>query len=126
MGRVQRRAGKRGRATCLENRRVALNSSSTVANPEIFNTHATPVVSSTNVNDDIIDLYSIEQSETTTNTTAEEAPFVHDIHIVGPEKEVLAVKALFDGGAMVSAMCTTAFNRIQHRLGNTIQTKRRL
>jgi hypothetical protein len=76
------------------------------------------------VNDDTIDLYSIGQSKTTTNTTGEEAPFVHEINIIGPKGEVLTVRALFDGGAMVSAMCTTAFNKAQHRLGDTLQSKR--
>jgi hypothetical protein len=126
MGRVWRRAGKWGRATRLENGRVAPNSLSAGLTPEIFVTHATPVVSSTNVNDNIIDLYSIEQSETTTNTTAEETPFTHNIRILGPNGEALTVRALFDGGAMVSAMGTKAFNKVQHSLGNTTQSKRRL
>jgi hypothetical protein len=128
MGRIRglRRAGKWGRAIHLEDRRVAPNSLSMGDNPEIFATHATPVVSSMNVNNDVIDLYLIRQSKTTMNTTGEEAPFVHEINIIGPKREVSTVRALFNGGAMVSAMCTTAFNRAQHRLGDTLQSRRGL
>ena len=94
--------------------------------PENFSTHATPVVSSTNMNDDTIDLYSIERSETTKSSTVDEVPFIYNIHIIGLNRRRLKVKALFDGGAMVSAMSTTAFKGVQNQLGDMRQSKRRL
>ncbi|KAG1723796.1 hypothetical protein EDB19DRAFT_1834464 [Suillus lakei] len=45
-------------------------------------------------------------------------PFLQHIACTGPQGEVVRVKALFDEGAMVSAMCTTVFDKVQHRLGN--------
>jgi hypothetical protein len=119
MGRLQRRTGKWRRATHLGDRWAALDPLSIEYNSKSFATPATPVVSSTDVNNNTIDLYSIEQSETTTNTAIEETPFVHNILIFEPKGEARTVRALFDGGVMVSAMSTTAFNRIQHRLDNT-------
>jgi hypothetical protein len=88
--------------------------------------HATHAVSSTNMNDDISDLYSIEHLKTTKNITVEEVPFVHNIRIIGPKGEVALIKALFNGGAMVNAMCTSAFNRVKHHLGAMAQSKRLL
>jgi hypothetical protein len=85
--------------------------------------HATPVVSSMDMNDNIIDLYSIERSKTTKSSTADEVPFIHDIHIIGPNRRKITVRALFDGGAMVSAMSTTAFNGVQNQLGDMMQSK---
>jgi hypothetical protein len=81
MGRLRRRTGKWGRATHLGDRQVAPDPLSIEYNSKSFATPATPVVSSTDVNNDTIDLYSIEQSETTTNTATEETPFVHNILI---------------------------------------------
>ena len=95
---------------------MALDSLSIGRKPENSGMHATPVVSSTNMNNDIIDLYSIERSETTKSSTADEVPFIHDIHIIGLNRRRITVKALFDGGAMVSAMSTTAFKGIQNQL----------
>ncbi|KAF8239135.1 hypothetical protein L208DRAFT_1011577, partial [Tricholoma matsutake] len=37
--------------------------------------------------------------------------------------EVAVIKALFDGGVMVNVMCTSAFNRAWHLLGNTALSK---
>jgi hypothetical protein len=84
MGRLQRRTGKWRRATHLGDRWVALDPLFIEYNSKSFATPATPVVSSTDINDDTIDLYSIEQSETTTNTATEETLFVHDILIFEP------------------------------------------
>ena len=127
MGRVRRRAGKWGGAARLEDKRVApeepLPSS---CNTKDSTTHATPAVSSTNVNEDIVNLYSIEHPKTTKTITAEEIPFIHNIHIIRPKGEVAAIKALFDGGAMVNAMCTSAFNKARPLLGDTTRSKRLL
>jgi hypothetical protein len=126
MGGLWRRTGKWGRATRLGDRRVAPYSLSNRCNPENFTTHDTLVLSSTDMNDDIIDLYSIGRPKTTESPIAEEVPFVHDIHLIRPKRGRITVRALFDGGAMVSAMSTTAFNGVQNQLGNTTQSKRRL
>ena len=88
-------------------------------------THATHAVPSTNMNEDVTDLYSVGYSKTTKNTAAE-VPFIHNIHIIGPKGEIAIIKALFDGGAMVNAMCTSAFNKARHLLGNTALSKRLL
>jgi hypothetical protein len=97
--------------------------SSDHTNPENAAAHATPVVPSTRTNDDEpINLYSIEHSKDTKNTTTEEIPFVHEICIHGSKGKV-TTKALFDGGAMVSAMSTPTFNRTQHKLGSTRPSK---
>lgn len=45
-------------------------------------------------------------------------PFQQHILFAGPQGEVVWVKALFDEGAMVSAMCATAFEKVKHCLGN--------
>ncbi|KIK11827.1 hypothetical protein PISMIDRAFT_37694, partial [Pisolithus microcarpus 441] len=43
-------------------------------------------------------------------------PFVQNVTIESPEGEQVRLRALFDDGAMVNAMCTTVFNKIKHRL----------
>jgi hypothetical protein len=125
MGGLWRRAGKWGRATHL-GERVAPYSLSTRCNPENFAMHDTLVISSMDMNDDIIDLYSIGRPKTSESSIAEEVLFVHDIHLIRPKRGRITVRALFNGGAMVSAMSTTAFNGVQNQLGNTTQSKRRL
>lgn len=39
---------------------------------------------------------------------------------------MVRVRALFDDGAMVSAMCTSVFEKIKHRLHNWSESQRRL
>ena len=56
-----------------------------------------------------------------------EVPFTHWLLLHGPRGEIVRVKALFDGGAMVGAMCKSFFKKIQHRLkGQTRPSNRRL
>jgi hypothetical protein len=62
----------------------------------------------------IIDLYSADEEEVHHNCQ----PFLHYVSFAGPKGEIIRVKALFDEGAMISAMCTTVFDSIKHRLGN--------
>ena len=45
-----------------------------------------------------------------------EVPFMHWLLVHGPRGEIVRVRALFDGGAMLGAMCTSFFKKIQHRL----------
>ena len=79
-------------------------------------------------NSTIIDLYSVgNKDETWATLEQKEVPFTHWLCMHGPQGEIVRVQALFDGGAMVGAMCTTFFNRIQHRLhGQTKPSGRRL
>ena len=56
-----------------------------------------------------------------------ETPFMHWLSLHGPQGEKVRVKALFDGGAMVGAMCASFFKKVQHRLqGQTKPSSRRL
>ena len=70
--------------------------------------------------DQTVNLYStsVEQPNT--------APFMHNICLLGPKGERIRVRALFDDGAMVSAMCSTVFNMIKHRLHNISNSTQRL
>jgi hypothetical protein len=80
----------------------------------------------TNMN--IIDLYEVGHETVTRelcNDTETEIPFAHQIKIHGPQGEVVRTPALFDGAAMVAAMCTSLFNIVKHRLGKW-QTSQKL
>ena len=77
---------------------------------------------------DIIDLYSVGH-ETVTRTmcnTGAEVPFQHTLCLLGPQGEVVRVSALFNGCAMVSAMCTSVFEKVKHRLGKWRKSTKRL
>jgi hypothetical protein len=50
---------------------------------------------------DIVDLYSAGDGEAQQNCQ----PFLHYVAFTGPQGEIVRVKAFFDEGAMVSAMC---------------------
>lgn len=67
---------------------------------------------------EIIDLYSTEDVKSNALRGQPCRPFLQNISLAGPNGENNRVKALFDEGAMVSAMCTSVFNHIKHRLGN--------
>ena len=45
-----------------------------------------------------------------------EIPFMQWLLLHGPQGEIVWVKTLFDGGAMVGAMCTSLFEKVQHWL----------
>lgn len=75
-----------------------------------------PNVNSTLSNENIIDLYSVGH-ETTTGT-GDEVPFKHTLKLHGTQGKTVAVNALFDGGAMVSAMDAAFFQTIKHGLAN--------
>ncbi|KAJ8585783.1 hypothetical protein M405DRAFT_744702, partial [Rhizopogon salebrosus TDB-379] len=53
-------------------------------------------------------------------------PFLQHVSFAGPQGEIVRVKALFDEGAMVSAMCTSVFEQVKHRLGNWVPSTKRL
>ena len=68
----------------------------------------------------IFDLYKVGHKSVTRETCRDantEITFAHQIKIHGPQGEIVQVSALFDGAAMVAAMCVSLFNRVKHRLG---------
>ena len=79
-------------------------------------------------NNNIIDLYSVGHEEITRTMcdTGVEVPFQHTLCILGPQGEITRVSALFDGCAMVAAMCKTVFEKVKHRLGEWKRSERRL
>ena len=65
-------------------------------------------------NSALIDLYSVRDGDKMWETLSQkEVPFIHWLLLHGPQGEVVRVKALFDRGAMVGAMCTSFFKKIQ-------------
>ncbi|KAH7919477.1 hypothetical protein BV22DRAFT_987923, partial [Leucogyrophana mollusca] len=75
----------------------------------------------------IIDLYSaIDESKTKSLSPSTCKPFLQCIELAGPKGEVVRVKALFDDGAMVGAMCSTVFHKVKHRLGGWQPSTRKL
>jgi len=65
----------------------------------------------------IIDLYSVGDKDKAWETLSQkEAPFQQWLLLHGPQGEIVWVKAQFDGGAMVGAMCTLFFEKVQHWL----------
>jgi hypothetical protein len=79
-------------------------------------------------NDNTCDLYSVGHKIVTRSMcdTGVEVPFQHTLHLFGPQGEIVRVAALFDGCAMVSAMCATVFERVKHRLGKWEKSERQL
>jgi len=59
---------------------------------------------------DIIDLYSVHHE----NASLHDVPFTHPIALHDHCGKHIALNALFDGGALVAAMCTTVFHKIKH------------
>ncbi|KIK12068.1 hypothetical protein PISMIDRAFT_61063, partial [Pisolithus microcarpus 441] len=43
-------------------------------------------------------------------------PFISNITVKSDSGELVRLRALFDDGAMVNAMCTTVFEAVKHRL----------
>lgn len=55
-----------------------------------------------------------------------EVPFQHTLRLLGPQGEIIRVSALFDGCAMVSAMCMSVFEKVRHRLGEWRKSEKQL
>ncbi|KAG2058756.1 hypothetical protein BDR06DRAFT_836973, partial [Suillus hirtellus] len=53
-------------------------------------------------------------------------PFLQHISFTGLQGEIIQIKALFDEGAMISAMCLSIFNKIKHRLGSWMMSTQHL
>ena len=56
----------------------------------------------------------------------EEVPFKYTLKLAGPKGEVVRVSALFDGAAMVAAMCQSVFEKVKHRLGGWEKSEKQL
>ena len=79
-----------------------------------------PHVYTISPNTEIVDLYEVGHEKVTRNICSSgktEIPFAHQIKIHGPQGEIVRLSALFDGAAMVAAMCTSLFTKVKHRLG---------
>ena len=64
----------------------------------------------TRANSSVVDLYSVGEEDKTWGSLKEkEVPFMHWLLLHGPRGKVVRVNALFDGGAMVGAMCASVF-----------------
>jgi hypothetical protein len=73
-------------------------------------------------NENLIHLYSVghkqeEENAAGTPVVGIEVPFKHTLLIMGTEGKVVSVSALFDGAAMVVAMCWSVFKRLKHTIG---------
>jgi hypothetical protein len=77
---------------------------------------------------EITDLYSVGHPHIKKPQleNGEAIPFIHRIELEGPKGELVRVRALFDDGAMVSAMCISIFKKIKHRLHNWSPSDRHL
>lgn len=64
-----------------------------------------------------IDIYTtLSQTGNTTGTKNKTVPFVNNVTIKNDNGELVRIRALFNDGAMVNAMCTTVFETVKHRL----------
>jgi hypothetical protein len=59
---------------------------------------------------DVIDLYTVRGSEDAAR------PLIHEVQLLGPQGEIVQVRAIFDDGAMICAMSTSVFEQVKHRL----------
>jgi hypothetical protein len=110
-------AGKWGRAVCLDEELAAPSArieeldciDAAVVGPNVPNDEQ-------NVN--LIDLYSVGHVSVLEQRKAggDEVPFKQMLQLKGPQGETVHISALFDGGAMVGAMCSSVFQKVKHRL----------
>lgn len=86
-------------------------------------------VNKASTNMDIIDLYEVGHEKVTCKLCEDgekEIPFTHQIKIHGLQGEIVQLSALFDGAAMVAAMCTSLFKLVKHCIGKWHPSRRRL
>ena len=121
-------AGKRGRAVSIVKDMPAAQESASVEVVEICSPAVTVLNIAPNLNNNIIDLYSVGHEEVTRImcNTGVEVPFQNTLHLLGPQGEIVRVSALFDGCAMVAAMCLTVFEKVKHRLGEWKRSDKQL
>jgi transposase InsO family protein len=98
----------------------------TTSEPADYSTHLhVPNVRNMDIEYTIIDLYAVRPESHETQEKRVK-PFVHQVKLHGLEKGVIEVWGLFDNGAMVDAMSTTAYMQIKHRLPPLGKSIRRL
>ena len=69
----------------------------------------------THTNSSVTDLYTVgDEDKTWMSLKGKEVLFMHWLWLNRPQVEVVRVNALFDGGAMVGAMCSSVFNKVKH------------
>ena len=118
----QSRTGKRGRAvSILEREQTAqeISKIKEILDPNINDSDPQPNVNTMeSQNENHLMLYSVGHETITRKTCKayEEVPFKHTLQLLGPKWEIVRVLALFDGAAMVAAMCQSVFEKIKHRL----------
>lgn len=122
-----RPAGKRGRAVSVIGNTPTAREPS---NRDVVDHTSSPAVDvpTTVPNDNLVDLYSVGHEEVTREMCdlGIEVPFQHTLQLLGPQGEIVRVSALFDGCAMVSAMCATVFEKVKHRLGTWEKSAKQL
>ena len=79
-------------------------------------------VTSQTTNDNIINVYSVRESEPDAVTH----PFVHAVELKGERKILVKIKGLFDDGALVNAICKTMFPSLKKVLGEPTPSTRTL
>ena len=115
--RVDRTSGKWRRAIGTVDDMQAAREASNIEVVEIISPAVD--VHSAMQNNNVIDLYLVGHEEVTRDmcNIGTEVPFQSTLPLLGPQGEIVRVAALFDGCAMVSAMCITVFEKVKHRLG---------
>jgi hypothetical protein len=123
---VERESGKRGRVVGIVEDTPVTQELTNEEVVEVLNPAVN--VHSDMINDNIVDLYSVGHKEVTRNMCDKgvEVPFQHTLLILGLQGETVRVSAVFDGCAMVAAMCVTVFNKVKHRLGKWGKSERQL
>ncbi|KIO14673.1 hypothetical protein M404DRAFT_118868, partial [Pisolithus tinctorius Marx 270] len=82
---------------------------------------------SNNAIDETVDIYTASaQADDADSKSNKTVPFVQNITIDNVNGERIRVRALFDDGAMINAMCTTVFETVKHRLKGWIACSRPL
>ena len=121
-----RAAGKWGRAVSKVEGTPAAREPSSEEVVEVISPAANVIITASNNN--VVDLYSVGHEKVTRAMCdrGAEVPFQHTICLLGPQGEVVRVSALFDGCAMVSAMCIIVFEKVKHRLGKWGESTRQL
>lgn len=76
----------------------------------------------------LIDLYSVGHALVLQKWEEgkDEVPFKQMLQLKGPQGETVHISALFDGGAMVGAMCSSIFHMVKHRLSGWGPSRRQL
>jgi hypothetical protein len=124
--RSDRTTGKWGRAVSNIESMPAAREPASIEMIEVYSPAVN--VPSAELNNNVIDLYSVGHEEVTRAMCKEgiEVPFQHTLRLLGPQGEIVRVSALFDGCAMVSAICATVFEKVKHRLGQWSKSTKRL